>query len=66
MKRLCSTVIGYEKNLSSPIVMSWTLAGNKATVLELDSNENIRPGISLDNKGVLEFGWIVKVFLNLT
>ena len=65
MKRLPSTDIGYEKNLSGPNVMSWTLAGTKTTVLEFGWNYNIRPGIWLDNKGVLEFGWTIKVFLNL-
>ena len=34
MKRLPSTDIGYEKNLSGPNAMSWTLAGTKTTVLE--------------------------------
>ena len=50
MKRLSSTDIGYEKNLSGPNVMSWTLAGTKTTVLEFGWIKNISPGIWLDNK----------------
>ena len=50
MKRLSSKDIGYERNLSGPNVISWTLAGTKKTVLEFGWNENIRPGIWLDNK----------------
>ena len=65
MKRLCSTDIGYEKILSGPNVMSWTLAGTKTTVLEFGWNLNIHPRIWLENEGVLKFGWTIKVFWKL-
>ena len=50
MKRLSSTDIGYEKNVSGPNVMSWTLAGTKTAVLEFGCNKNFCPGILLDKK----------------